>query len=73
MFDNPTLFATRIGREHKWLRIDLNIDVHIRTMVTLIGVSREHTEACKIIKETSKAFVKTSLPEEIKMDKTPEG
>lgn len=72
MADNPTLFATRIGKKHNWLGIDLNVDVHIRIMVTFRGVSLECEEAHRIINETSKAPVKTPLPDEIKMDKNPE-
>lgn len=64
--DNPTLFATRIGRERNWLGMNLIADVHIGTMSNLKGVSQEHKEAHRIISETSRASAMASSPDEAK-------
>ena len=47
--DNPTIFAIELRSVHKWLGIDLNIDVHIGTKDTLRKVSQECEKACKIM------------------------
>ena len=44
--DNPTIFAVELGSVHKWLGIDLHVDVHIGTKDTLRKVSQECEKAC---------------------------
>lgn len=47
--DNPTVFAIELGSEHKWLGIDLHVDVHIGTKDTLRKVSQEHEKAHGVV------------------------
>ena len=43
--DNPTLFAIKLGNTHTWLGMELHMDAHIGTAMTLKKVSMQHEEA----------------------------
>ena len=47
--DNPTLFAIKLGSIHTWLGIELHMDAHIGTTMTLKKVSRQCEEAQNIV------------------------
>ena len=39
--DNPMLFAIKLGSTHTWLGMELHMDAHIGTTMTLEKVSRQ--------------------------------
>ena len=43
--DNPMLFAIKLGSTHTWLGMELHMDTHIETAMTLEKVSRQYEEA----------------------------
>ena len=47
--DNPTLFAIKLGSTHTWLGMELPMDAHIGTAMTLKKVSRQCEEAQSIV------------------------
>ena len=55
MVDNPTLFATGMGRQVKWLGMDLDVDAHIGAPETLGKVSRQREEAQRVLAEAAAA------------------
>ena len=47
--DNPTLFAIKLGNTHTWLGMELHMDAHIGTAMTLEKVSKQCEEARDIV------------------------
>ena len=47
--DNPTLFAIKLGNTHTWLGMELQMDAHIGTAMTLKKVSKQREEAQDIV------------------------
>ena len=47
--DNPTLFAIKLGNTHTWLGMELHMDAHIGTAMTLKKVSKQCEEAQHIV------------------------
>ena len=47
--DNPTLFAIKLGKTHTWLGMELHMDAHIGTAMTLRKVSKQCEEAQHIV------------------------
>ena len=50
--DNLTLFAIKLGNKHTWLGMELHMNTHIGTAMTLKKVSRQHKEAQNIVDDT---------------------
>ena len=50
--DNPTLFAIKLGNTHTWLGMELHMDAHIGTAMTLEKVSKQCEEARDIVDNT---------------------
>ena len=65
--DNPTLFAIKLGNTHTWLGMELHMDAHIRTAMTLEKVSKQCEEAQDIVDKNT-----TSSSEKQKVKKTSE-
>ena len=69
--DNPMLFAIKLGNTHTWLGMELHMDAHIGTAMTLKKVSRQCEEARNIVDNAKIMPSKdmTSLTEKTKTEK----
>ena len=72
--DNPMLFAIKLGSTHTWLGMELHMDTHIGTAMTLEKVSRQCKEAQNILDNARVIPNKntTSSSEKQKVKKTSE-
>ena len=64
--ENPTLFATGMGRKLQWQHLKLFVDCYIAAIEILDRISREREEARRIIDDQHKVPIQVTPPANVK-------